>query len=372
MKRAICITIIVTAFLLCGCKQQPVDVELEKDAFGVELRPQSDTLKLSSLFQLDKIITFDSLLLSDIIDVQIIDSNILVRSKSGNKDLHLFDYEGRYLKSFVHYGRAKNEILNLQNICFNKYKNTIDVLCDYGMKINQYSYPSGRLHDQIIIPAPKITSIADFEVLDSTSYMFYKNLGYSDEEEYKLYKYNYVTSEIENEFLKLDKQLAAKISIGQHNNLYTQKSDLYFYEAFQDGIYKYDRDSSKMRKRILFQQNEFSMPDKILRKRVNNELEFIRMCRESQYIWAHVNCIEFKDKIFSYFTYKKKLYGNIIDLHDKTASSYMYVFDDLLSNQCYPVGHFSIINTDDRYFICTIESYASQFDKSCILLLTYK
>lgn len=205
--------IVFVLLLLCCCKQQSVDIELEKDAFEVELKPQSDTLKLSSLFQLDKIITFDSLFLSDIIDVQIIDSNIFVQSKFGNKDLHLFDYEGRYLKSFVHYGRAKNEILNLQTICFNKYKNTIDVLCNYGMKINQYSYPSGRLHNQIIIPTSKIISIADFEVLDSTSYMFYKNLGYSDEEEYKLYKYNYLTSEIENEFLKLDKQLAEKISI---------------------------------------------------------------------------------------------------------------------------------------------------------------
>lgn len=354
------------------CKQQPVDIEVEKDAFVIELKPKSDTLKLSSLFQLDKIITFDSLFLSDIIDVQTIDSNILVRSKSGNKDLHLFDHEGRYLKSFVQYGRAKNEILNLQNICFNKYKNTIDILCNYGMKINQYSYPSGKLHNQIIIPTSKIASITDFEVLDSVSYMFYKNLGCTDEEEYKLYKYNYVTSEIENEFLKLDKQLAEKISIGQHNNLYTKKSDLYFYEAFQDGIYKYDRDSSKMRKRILFQQNEFSMPDKILRKRVNNELEFIRMCRESQYIWAHINCIEFKDKIFSYFTYKKNVYGNIIDLHDKTAFSYMYVFDDLVSDQCYPAGRFNIINADDRNLICTLELYSNQFDKSYILLLNYK
>ncbi len=364
--------VVFALVLLCCCKQQSVDIEIEKDAFEVELKPQSDTLKLSSLFQLERVITFDSLFLSDITDVQIIDSNILVRSKSGNKDLHLFDHEGRYLKSFVHYGRAKNEILNLQNICFNRYKNTIDILCDYGMKINQYSYPSGKLHNQIIIPTSKITSIADFEVLDSTSYMFYKNLGYTDEEEYKLYKYNYVTSEIENEFLKLDKQLAEKISIGQHNNLYTQESDLYFYEAFQDGIYKYDRDSSKMRKRILFKQNEFSMPDKLLRKRVNNELEFIRMCRESQYIWAHVNCIEFKDKIFSCFTYKENIYGNIIDLHDKAASSYMYVFDDLVSNQCYLAEYFRIINADDKYLICTIESYFNRFDKSCILLLKCK
>ena len=137
--------VVFALVLLCCCKQQSVDIEIEKDAFEVELKPQSDTLKLSSLFQLDRVITFDSLFLSDITDVQIIDSNILVRSKSGNKDLHLFDHEGRYLKSFVHYGRAKNEILNLQNICFNRYKNTIDILCDYGMKINQYSYPSEKI-----------------------------------------------------------------------------------------------------------------------------------------------------------------------------------------------------------------------------------
>ena len=82
--------VFVLALLYC-CKQHSVEVELEKEAFGVELKPQNDTLKLSALFQLDKIIAFDSLLLSDIIDVQIIDSSILVQSKSGNKDLHLFD-----------------------------------------------------------------------------------------------------------------------------------------------------------------------------------------------------------------------------------------------------------------------------------------
>ena len=240
------------------------------------------------------------------------------------------------------------------------------------LTVKQYFYPSGELYNQIVIPTKEIVSVVDFEILDSTSYMFYKNLGYCDEEEYKLYQYDCETSKITDKFLKLDEELAEKISIGQHNNLYMKNSNLYFYETFLDGIYVYDRDSLDIRKRILFKPNEFSIPDKKLKQMGDDELEFITGCRESKYIWAHINCVEFQDKIFSYFTYNKRVYLNIIDLNAKMSSSYLHVYDDILSNQCYSAGYFSIIGSNDNYLVCTIEPYSINFDRSYILLLEKK
>ncbi len=356
-------------FLLWNCTPQSSNIKIDEKAIEVELSPQNDTLKLSDLFKLHKLIVFDSLFLSDLVEVQIMDSIILVQSKSKNEDLHLFDNNGKYIKSFVSYGRAQNEILNIQSFCFNRYTNTIDVLCNYGMEVKQYSYPGGELYNQIAIPTEEVLSVADFEILDSTSYMFYKNLGFCNKDEYKLYRYDYVDLKVRDKFLKLDKDLAEKISIGQHNNLYMKNSNLYFYETFLDGVYAYNQDSLDIRKRILFKPNKFSIPDKKLKQMGRDELEFIEECRESNYIWAHVNCVEFQDKIFSYFTYNKRVYFNIIDLNEKMSSSYLYIYDDILSHQCYSAGYFSVIGCSDNYLVCTIEPYSIKFDRSYILLL---
>lgn len=354
---------------LWSCKQPSADNCLEKGIVEVELRPSADTLKLGTLFKLNKLVAFDSLLLSDILEVQLIDSVLLVQSKCKNKDLHLFDCNGKYIKSFVHYGRADDEILNLQSFCFNKYNNTVDVLCNYGMLIKQFSFPDGKLCNRIVLPEKEIVSIADFEILDSTSYMFYKNSGFCDGDEYKLYHYNYVTSKIENRFFKLDKELAEKISIGQYNNLYVNDSDLYFYESFLDGIYVYQRDSLDVKRKVYFKPNEFSLPDKILRNLDGDELDFINRCKDSDYIWAHVNCWKFRDKIFSRFTYNRKLYINMLDLIRQESSAYSYIYDDILFGQYYTARHFRVVGCSNQYLICTIEEYSMEIGKSYILLL---
>ena len=304
--------------------------------------------------------------------MQIVDSVLVVQSKSNNRDLHVFNISGKYLRSLISYGKAYNEAINIQSFCYNKYNKTIDVLCNYGMDIYQYSLIDGKLYKKIKLPKKQIFSVADFEILDSTFYMLYKNLGNTDDDEYKLYKYNYITAEIENEFLKLDKQLAENVSIGQRNNLYVKDEDLYFYETFLDGVYKYNCDSIKIKKKIVFKRNEFSMPEKLLKKDVKDELEFIRMCVDCKYIWAHINCIEYKNSIFSFYTYKKVVYGNIIDVKNQRSTSYSYIYDDLISNTYFPIGYFRIINSDDKYLICNIESYSIESDDSNIILLNSK
>lgn len=372
MKNITTLILYCIFILIVGCNQQEGTIDVEPEAFEVELIPANDTLTLSSLFNSFEIIQLDSVYLSDIIDVQRADSVIIVQSKSNNTDLHIFNISGKYLKSLISYGKAYNEAINIQSFCYNKYNKTIDVLCNYGMDIYQYSLENGKLYKKIKLPQKRIFSVADFEILDSLSYMLYKNLGNTQEDEYKLYKYNYIKDEIENEFLKLDKRLAENISIGQRNNLYIKNGNLYFYETFLDGIYKYNCDSLKIEKRILFKPNKFSIPEKILKKNVRDELEFIRTCINCDYIWAHINCIEYKNHIFSFYTYKKTVYGNIIDIKKHQSASYAYIHDDLISHSYLPIGYFRIISSDDKYLICNIESYSTECNNSYIALLNYE
>ena len=79
MSRKFVIMFFIVA-TLWSCKQPSADNCLEKGIVEVELRPSADTLKLGTLFKLNKLVAFDSLLLSDILEVQLIDSVLLVQS----------------------------------------------------------------------------------------------------------------------------------------------------------------------------------------------------------------------------------------------------------------------------------------------------
>ena len=294
-------------------------------------------------------IELKGILLGDISDVKLVNNLILVQSKVQGKDIHIFDRGGNYIRSIIRYGRANNEVLNLQSFCYNKYKNTIDVLCNYGTEIKQYTIDKNLSPITISLPKESIIAAKDIEIVDDSTYVLYKDISYLDSLEFKLYLFNYQEKSIIGKFIPLNKEIEEKISFSQNNNLYTHDGKIFFYEVFQNGIFEIA--NKKIHPIIAFTENSYTLPPETF-VRCKNTIELIQYCKESNYIWAHINCIQWNKLIFSFFTYNQKIYGNVIDLINHKSRSYLYVRDDLFSNSTYPINKFNIIGSDDNKLIC--------------------
>lgn len=365
-----CLVLLIFAFFAASCNKSTSRKAIINQAeVMVELTPQTDTLRLSTLFNKWHLVELKGKLIGDIADVQQIDSVLIVRSESDGTNLHLFNDNGTYIRSMVRYGRGNNEVLNLASFTYNPYTETIDVLCNYGAEIWQYER-SGVIKNKIKLPETPIFSVADFEALDPHTYLLYKDLGIPDYqgEQHKLYVYDWQKQMVVNNFIPMDAALAEKISISQSNNLYRQNGRIFFYEAFQNGIYECQADGVKPV--VGFQVNPFTYPIEMISSCVD-EGDFIRKSIESPYIWAHINCVAYEDYVFSYFTYHKQMLLNVIDMEHKMARTYEYVHDDCFSNKTFRSNLFHVISNTDRALVCSYwspELMAS--DNSCLLFLS--
>lgn len=343
-----CMLIVLLAF--AGCREAATNRDPIAGApVEVEITPSADTLVLSDLFAKSRYVEMKGLLLGYVAAVKQAGDTLVVQSKVDNRDLHLFDREGNYLRSVLHYGRAANEVIDLYAFCCNRSEGTIDVLCNYGTEIKRYPLDGKTPPQTLSLPRESVVAVNDMALAGDSTYALYKDTGYLDSLEYKIYLYDARTNAVAKAFLPLDKAAAEKISIGQSVNLFRHDGKLYFYEAFQNGIYEIAEEGP--RPALAFRRNAYTVPAEEL-ERSNDAMEFIQSCMESPYVWAHIDCRPCGDRIFSRFTYDRKIYCNVIDLASRDAHSYLYIRDDLHSGETYPADQFYLVGSEDGMLIC--------------------
>lgn len=343
-----CILIVMLAF--AGCREAATNRnQIAGAPVEVEITPSADTLVLSDLFAKSRYVEMKGLLLGYVAAVKQTGDTLVVQSKVDNRDLHLFDKEGNYLRSVLHYGRAANEVIDLYAFCCNRSGGTIDVLCNYGTEIKRYPL-DGKTHPQTVsLPRESVVAVNDMAPVGDSTYALYKDAGYLDSMEYKVYLYDIRKNAVTKAFLPLDKAAAEKISIGQSVNFFRLDGKLCFYETFQDGICEITEEG--LRPAVAFRRNAYTVPLEEL-ERCNDAMEFIQFCMESPYVWAHIDCRPCGDRIFSRFTYDREIYCNVIDLVSREAHSYLYIRDDLHSGETYPADQFYLVGNEDDMLIC--------------------
>lgn len=358
----------ILLIVLTGCGNRQVSkTRIAAASAMVEIVPASDTLKLSEIFRSAECLELKGALIGEINDVKLVNDLIIVQSRVQDKDLHVFDREGNFIRSLIRYGRANDEVLNLQAFSYNEYLGTIDVLCNFGMDVKQYSL-DGRDCRTITLPKNSVMSAKDIEILDDSSYVLYKDIGYTDSLEYKLYVYDYKKDSVTGSFIPLDRETEEKISFGQNNNLYRNDGKMFFYEVFQNGIFEIGREG--IEPYVAFAENKYTFPSEDFLA-CKDIMDVINHCRESNYIWAHVNCIQCDRLIFSFFAYKSNVYCNVIDMERKEAHSYLCVKDDLLFNRLFPATDFNVIGADRGELICNFRNNDTLSDEQSYLLFLH-
>lgn len=343
-----CMLIVLLVF--AGCREAATNRDPIAGApVEVEITPSADTLLLSDLFAKSRYVKMKGLLLGYVAAVKQTGDTLVVQSKVDNRNLHLFDREGNYLRSVLHYGRAANEVIDLYAFCCNRSEGTIDVLCNYGTEIKRYPLDGKTPPQTLSLPRESIVAVNDMALAGDSTYALYKDTGYLDSLEYKIYLYDARKNAVAKAFLPLDKTAAEKISIGQSVNFFRLDGRLCFYETFQNGIYEITEEC--LRPAVAFRRNAYTVPAEEL-DRCQDAMEFIGFCMDSPYVWAHIDCRPCGERIFSRFTYNRSIYCNVIDLKTGGSRSYRYVRDDLHSGETYPADQFQIVGSEGDLLIC--------------------
>lgn len=357
--------ITICSLLLFSCKNKSKDLYYGEADHVLSIVPSQDTLVLSNCFNELRVINLKGCVVSKIHSAVIIDHQLLLsgtfylgnKSKRTECEIALFSEEGTFLSPIAIKGRSANEVLNVQAMKFNPYKHTLDVLSDYGRCLLSYDTVSWTIKSKVDLSTSEILVAADFAPVNETQYLFYKNLSYSDNEEYKLYLYDCQSSDVLEHFFVLDKERAETISFNQSNNLSCSSNRVLFYESFMNSIYEYD--GGVIKPYISFAENNYLMSEATLNTRYKDLMDFLEMCKASGKIWGHLNFYYIGQRIFSMFEYDNGLYYNVMNLDDDTSHSYRYVYDDMLSGITFSfkdnVVHF--IGVDGKSLIVALDKY---------------
>lgn len=331
------VEIILLSILLTGCnRQQNIMRESIEADIQVTLTPQQDTVVLSSVYeQKVDILALDSIVLASVSKVLRYDSLWIVKGKSSEGGVHLFDNGGHYQKSLLKWGQGPTEVFDIGTM--KMQQNTLYLLVNAGTEIIKYSLLSQEQELRFKLPA-EIFSATDFEVLPNGKFLFLKSVARIPGKEYKLYIYNHQNEQIEGRFLELDKKAGEYISFSQTNCLYRMGDEVRYYEVFRNGICQLT--DNNLKGYIGFTNNKYTFPEDELYNDSYTFEAFIETCKNSNYIWAHANLYEGNRFISSIYTYHNEIYWNLIDKFNNTSHSYKWIRDDMILNETSSVGKY--------------------------------
>lgn len=330
----ICLLLMTVVFLSCEHGHDEfVSAEYE---LGIE--PQHDTLRFSDIYSSYEVVELQDIIVSDITDVIILDSIYIIRCHAYDSydnpekgaAVSIFSEDGKYLFPLIHIGRGPEEVLTIEDMCYNYKSGTLDVLCNYGQYIYRYDISERELIDKVMLDQEEIIVAAGISPVSENKYLVYKKYPYSKKEEYKLYLFDIETGEIEARFLGMDKRLAEKLAFGQKNNLMEIGDTVCYYAAFEQAVYMFSE--GEFKQYVKFEENKYSVPESFMKKTSMDLYKTISELQDSPYIWGQINMYYYSGYFMSSYTYADNIYLSVINPERNYSFSYSAIFDDMVMN----------------------------------------
>ena len=254
------LNLFIFVLLLAGCNRPVKHSDIIQADTMVSIIPQEDTITLSALFSRCEIVKLNDIVLASINKVFKYDSLWIVQGKSDQGGVHLFNNEGRYLKTVLKWGQGPEEAYDIWSIKL--LDGSIYLLINSGTEVVEYSLQKQKMVERFRLPS-EILSATDFVVDNGGNYIFLKSISREKKkEEYKLYVYNKKEGTIVNRILNMDKKSSEYISFDQSDCLYRVQDEIYYYEVFRNGICRLS--ANDMTGYIAFKQNEYTFTEKEL------------------------------------------------------------------------------------------------------------
>ena len=182
------LNLFIFVLLLAGCNRPVKHSDIIQADTMVSIIPQEDTITLSALFSRCEIVKLNDIVLASINKVFKYDSLWIVQGKSDQGGVHLFNNEGRYLKTVLKWGQGPEEAYDIWSIKL--LDGSIYLLINSGTEVVEYSLQKQKMVERFRLPS-EILSATDFVVDNGGNYIFLKSISREKKkEEYKLYVYN--------------------------------------------------------------------------------------------------------------------------------------------------------------------------------------
>ena len=110
------LNLFIFVLLLAGCNRPVKHSDIIQADTMVSIIPQEDTITLSALFSRCEIVKLNDIVLASINKVFKYDSLWIVQGKSDQGGVHLFNNEGRYLKTVLKWGQGPEEAYDIWSI----------------------------------------------------------------------------------------------------------------------------------------------------------------------------------------------------------------------------------------------------------------
>lgn len=323
----------------------------------IEVVPTAGVLHFSDLYDGCGAVVPQGPMLRGIVDVEIVDSTIIVLGGTDSGMVSLYTMDGEYLYSFLQAGRGPEEMTDVRTMAYNRFTGLLDVLGYFGA-VYSFDLSSGRLVKSFTLNDCEIMYAADLLPVDADRYLFYKEMSYVDGPEYEVYLFNSSTEEVEGRWLPLDKDFAEAASFGQSNNLYEYDGHFYFYSAFLDGVYEYASDT--MTAVLRFADNGYNFTQRMKDASYPDLFAFGDACAASGRIWGHVSMYRIGDRTISQYRHgKEDFYWLVMDLEQGTGISYDMLEDDMLWGVTSGVvdSPYMLLASDERFAVYTAAPY---------------
>lgn len=333
----------VSCLFMSSCKTKEADdsyrtADRKAAPVQVSIRPGEETFTFSEHFSNCDTVNLEGCLISHPEQFYVLEdgrlvlrANILQKTAEGeiNSRVGVFSSNGKLLGIAARVGRGPEEMVDIVSIKPNPFLGTIDVLGFAGTKVYRYDAETLRKKDEFSIMTSDIIVAENFIPVDADKYLFYKNLAYSEDEEYKLYLYNATTGAIEKTFLVLDKKVAESLCFVQYNHLSAHGEDMFFSEGFLPVVYKYE--NAELKPYIGLNYGKYEVSDSELKADYGGDVVELSMCLDnSSRIYGHMSFYFTDSEIYSTFFYRGPSYLNVISMPEATSVTYSQMNDDMV------------------------------------------
>lgn len=262
-----------------------------------------------------KLETNENNLLGFISKICISDERLYILSPYPLNTVNVFNINGEFLYQIKRIGKGPGEYTDLQDIQVNDF---VWLLDHYNKKLLKFTL-DGEFIDKI-----STRVWADrFEFINKDTLIFYANNRYNEINNkvcnFQLIFMELTSRKIINGSLPFKRNFE-KFYIRDYNNFTSSNKYILFNHSYNDTIYQISPDLHVLpRYQINF--GKYEIPEKIMNKKYENEMEFSMSIIRSEYVYRFgKNVREFKNIIFSSFIHKSKLHhlllskvtGNII------------------------------------------------------------
>ncbi len=229
-----------------------------------------DIKKYSKQISKDKVIfvpleTNDNCLIGSIDKIFIINDNYFIVDKKNSKGIFVFDNSGKFLFKIQNTGLAEGEFTNINDVTYNSFQKEIKIFDSDRKKIISYD-----INGNFVKEISTELFFTRFFSINNSFYLYTKFMPNFNKTaiDYRLIKTDN-KGHIKKYFLEFDKKIQSQTILSLKNNFYFNSSSnkLYFFESFNNIIYKITNNT--IEKNIKLDFNNNTIPQDIFKHNKN-------------------------------------------------------------------------------------------------------